>query len=56
MNVDVRPDIGINFDGVKTVVPEVVVSQREVDLARDDGAALLRVEANVEVGVFEDLN
>ena len=56
MNVDIRADIGIDFNRVKAVVAEVVVSKGQVDLAGDDGAPLLGVETDVEVGVFEDVN
>ena len=56
MNVDVRPDVRVNFDGVKTVVSEVVAAQRQGNFAGDDGVPFLGVEANIEVGIFQNVN
>ena len=56
MNVNVRTHIGVNLNGVETVVPKVVVSQGQIDFARNDGAAVLGVETNVEVGIFENVH
>ena len=56
MYVDVCAHIGVNLDGVETVVSKVVVAQRQVDFAGNDGVSFLGVEANIEVGVFKNVN
>ena len=56
MNENVRANIGVDFDGVKGVLTDVVISQRQVNLAWDDGFSFLWVETNIQVGVFEDVN
>ena len=56
MDVDITTNIGVNFDGVKGVLTDVIVSQRQVNLAWNDGFSFLWVETNIQVGVFEDVN
>ena len=56
VNVDIRTDVGVDFNRVKAVVAEVVVSKSQVNLAGDDGAPLFGVETDVEVGVFENIH
>ena len=56
VNVHIRANIRVDFDGVEAVVAEVVVSKGQVHLAGDDGAPLFRVEPDVKVGVFENVH
>ena len=56
MNVHVGADVRINLNGVKSVLAVVVVAQREVNFAWNQGAALFGMEPDIQVGHFKHGN
>ena len=54
MQVEVDPDIGIDFNGVKGVLAHVVVPQCNVHFFGKPGLPLLRMEADIDVRGLKD--